>query len=70
MAMQGRLGTMVRWGRRLGSVEVVLYFGYSIYGLHGVWNSSECMKCHLGVSELSWKYRLLYPKPWLLLCMI
>ena len=30
MAMQGYLGIMVRWGRRSGSVEVVLDFGYVI----------------------------------------
>ena len=70
MMMEGHLGTMVRWAHRLGSAEVVLYFGYVIYGLHGVWNSSGCMKWHLRVSELSREYRLVYPKLWLLLCMI
>ena len=66
MAMHGHLGTMVRWGRRLGSVEVVLYLGYVICGLHGVWKSSGCMKRHLRFSELHWEYRLVYPKLWLL----
>ena len=55
MGMPGHLGTMVRLGRRLESVEVVLYFDYDIYGLHGVWNSSGCIKWHLRVSELSGK---------------
>ena len=51
MARQGHLGTMARWGRRLGSVEVVLDFGCVIYGLHGVWNLSGRMNWHLGLAN-------------------